>query len=347
MLTTASIAELTSATLIGSGDLQISGVEAADIAQPGQLTFVRTRAFADAWRTGRATAALVSQDLPLQDVWQGFTHEQPRAILVVRDADLAMISVLERMTIDDRVDWSQGTLAGPFIHSTAVVHASVKLAENVSIGPGCVVGAGCTIGPGAVLTCNISVGNDVSIGAGTRLSPNVTLYARSRVGARCILHAGVVIGADGFGYHPSPDGRGAIKIPHIGNVVLGDDVEIGANSSVDRAKFGSTTIGSGTKIDNLVQIGHNCRVGRGCILCGQVGLAGSVTLGDGVTLGGRVAVADNISIGARASVAGYSGVMGDVPPGEAYMGVPAGPAGEWRRIYAFLRKLGKNRGRTT
>jgi UDP-3-O-[3-hydroxymyristoyl] glucosamine N-acyltransferase len=185
----------------------------------------------------------------------------------------------------------------------------------------------------------------VHVGERTVLHPNVVIYERSVVGNDCILHAGVIIGADGFGYHPRPDGRGVIKIPHIGNVVIHENVEIGANSCVDKGKFGSTVIGAGTKIDNLVQIGHNCQLGRSCILCGECGLSGSVKLGDGVVLGGRVGVADNVSIGSGARVGAYSGVSNDIPPGAVYLGVPAGPANEWKRIYGFLRRLGKNRGK--
>jgi UDP-3-O-[3-hydroxymyristoyl] glucosamine N-acyltransferase len=151
----------------------------------------------------------------------------------------------------------------------------------------------------------------------------------------------VVIGADGFGYRPAPDGRGLAHIPHVGTVEIGDFVDVGANSCIDRAKFGATTIGSGTKIDNLVQIAHNCRIGRSCILCGQVGLAGSVVLGDGVVLGGAASVADHLTLGAGVRIAARSGVMNDIPAGETWVGLPAAPAGESMRNYAAFRRLGE------
>ncbi len=176
------------------------------------------------------------------------------------------------------------------------------------------------------------------------LHPHVSVLDRCIIGNDCVLHAGVAIGADGFGYRPSPDGRGLLKIPHIGNVVIGDHVEIGANSCVDRAKFGSTTVGNGTKIDNLVQIAHGCRVGRSCIICGQTGMAGSVIVGDGVIIGGGVGVADNVEIGSGARIAALSGVTGNVPAGQTWMGAPAAPAGEWRRTYAAMRRMGKPKG---
>jgi len=149
----------------------------------------------------------------------------------------------------------------------------------------------------------------------------------------------VVIGADGFGYRPSVDGRSLVKIPHIGNVVIGDGVEIGANSTIDRGKFGSTRIGDGTKIDNLVMIGHNCEIGRSCILCAFVGLSGSVVLGDGVTLAGAAGVADNCQIGDGATLGGGAGVIGNVPPGVTWTGMPARDARKYMRNIAALDRL--------
>lgn len=337
-----------SAKLVGADDLTLSGVESADRAIPGQLTFVRSAKYAAAWRTGRATAALVATEVPLDRLLQdgaGGSPEQGRALLLVPDADLAMIAALEWFKPPAPAGWGGANETGAGVHSSAVVHPTATIDPTAWVGPLCTVGPGASVGPMAVLRSNISIGANATIGAGTTLYSGVMIYDRCHVGADCMLHSGVVIGADGFGYHGRPDGRGVIKIPHIGDVVIEDHVEIGANSCVDRGKFGSSVVGAGTKIDNLVQVGHNCRIGRCCIICGEVGLSGSVTLGDGVVLGGRVAVADNVTIGANARVAAYSGVTGDVPAGETYMGAPAGPVHEWRRIYGFLRRLGKNRSR--
>ncbi|MBX3382821.1 MAG: UDP-3-O-(3-hydroxymyristoyl)glucosamine N-acyltransferase [Phycisphaeraceae bacterium] len=338
-ISTGQLAELVGARLVGPSDLQITGLEALDQAGPGTLTFVRDDRFAAAWRTSGASAALVSHKVPLASLMADEAAGDVgggRALLVVANADVAMVAALTLFAPPQ-----PGTPPG--VHRLATVSESATIDPTASIGAGCVVEAGAAVGHGVVLHAGVTLGAGARVGDGTVLYPGVHVMARCVVGRGCILHSGVVIGADGFGYVPSPDGRGLMKIPHIGNVVIGDGVEIGANSCVDRGKFGATTIGDGTKIDNLVQIGHNCRVGRCCIICGQVGLAGSVTLGDGVVLGGRVAVGDGLEVGAGSKIGAYAGVINDVPPGSVYMGSPAGPVSEWRRIYGFLRKLGKRR----
>jgi UDP-3-O-[3-hydroxymyristoyl] glucosamine N-acyltransferase len=221
------------------------------------------------------------------------------------------------------------------------VDPSATVSAEALIGPGCVVGAHAAIDAGAVLIGQCWVGSEARVGQKTVLHPGVRLLDRCRVGSHCIIHANVVIGADGFGFHPSPDGRGLMKVPHVGDVVIDDHVEIGANSCIDRAKFGSTSIGAGTKIDNLVQIGHNTRIGRACIICGQAGLSGSVTVGDGVMIGGGVGIADNLTIGSGAKIGARSGVGGNIAAGESYFGYPAEPASQWRRNYSAYRALGR------
>jgi UDP-3-O-[3-hydroxymyristoyl] glucosamine N-acyltransferase len=180
----------------------------------------------------------------------------------------------------------------------------------------------------------------VIIGADCILHPRVVVQDRCELGQRVILHPGAVIGADGFGYLP-PISRdsGLIKIPHLGNVVLEDDVEVGANSAIDRSKFGSTRIGAGTKIDNLCQIGHGCQIGRHCIICGGCGIAGSVVIEDGATLAGGVGVSDNCRIGAGARLAGHAAVSRDVPPGESWGGSPALLGRKWLRGQVLLARL--------
>ena len=339
-LTTGHLATLLGARLIGRPDIAITGADAADRALPGQVTFARTTRFAAAWMAGRASAVLVAKDLPLSCVMDDAINLLPgpdRAVLIVPDADLALIRVLE-MLMPKAAPPAPGVDAGAHIDPLA------RVDPGASIGPNCTVQAGAVIASGAVLVANVCVGRNARVGAGTVVHASVVIADRCEVGAHCTLHGGVVIGADGFGYYPSPDGRGVLKVPHIGNAVLHDHVEVGANSCIDRAKFGSTIIGAGTKIDNLVQVGHNCRLGRSCILCGQSGLAGSVILGDGVLIGGGARVMENVEIGAGAKIAGFSGVNNNVPAGAEYMGMPAGPASEWRRIYGFLRRMGRNRG---
>lgn len=335
------LAALLGAELLGRPDVAITHIDALERATPGALTFIRNARYSRAWADSKASAALVTRDVPLanleSELDDGPFHG-PRALLIVSDADLAMVKALEFFA-------AKPAPPVPGVHPAAVVDPAAKVAATASIGPCCTVGAGAVIGEASRLVSHVFVGASTSIGARTTLCPGVSVMDRCVVGDDCLLHPGVVIGADGFGYRPSPDGRGLIKIPHIGNAVLGDHVEIGANSCVDRAKFGSTTVGSGTKIDNLVQIAHGCRVGRSCVICGHVGLAGSVIVGDGVMIGGKVGVADNVEIGAGAKIAAFAGVVGNVPAGASWMGAPAAAAGEWRRTYAALRRLGKSRGK--
>ncbi len=329
-LTVAHLASLTGATVAGDGTLVISRVDTFDAAGEGCLTFVRSSSFAQRWNACGATAALITKDL-VEAAGVQFAN---KALLVVGDVDLAMIEVLGAFT-------PAATARPAGVHATAVVDATAKVAASAHVGPGCVIEAHAQVGERAVLVSQVTIGSHAKIGDGTVLHSGVRVLEHCEIGRLCILHANVVIGADGFGYRPRPDGKGLLKIPHIGNVVIGDDVEIGACSCVDRGKFGATTVGSGTKIDNLVQIGHNCVIGRCCILCGSTGLAGSVTVGDGVIFGGGVCIADNLNIGSGAKIAGMAGVMNDVPAGATYVGAPAMPAGEWRRMQVQMRKLGR------
>ncbi len=193
------------------------------------------------------------------------------------------------------------------------------------------------IHPTAVLHPGVVVAAGVVVGSGSILYPNVVLYPGTSVGSRVRIHAGAVIGADGFRFHGTPSGL--VKVPHVGGVTIEDDVEIGANTCIDRAMLGDTRIGRGAKIDNAVQIGHNCVIGAGAVLVAQVGLAGSVTIGAGAVLAGQVGVKDHVSIGAGARIGARSAVHGDVPAGETWLGEPARPVREAMRIYAALRYL--------
>ncbi|NUQ53937.1 MAG: UDP-3-O-(3-hydroxymyristoyl)glucosamine N-acyltransferase, partial [Phycisphaerales bacterium] len=222
---------------------------------------------------------------------------------------------------------------------SAHVDPTATIGAGASVGPGCLVEAGASIGEGSVLVHNVHVGRNARIGRACTLHSNVCVLDGCIVGDGCILHSCVVIGTDGFGYRPDPQGRGVVKIPHIGNVEIGAGVEIGANSCVDRAKFGSTIIGAGTKFDNLVHIAHGVRVGRGCLFAAQVGVAGSATIGDGVQIGGQVGVAEGLSVGRMARVGGQSGIMRDVPDGETWMGYPAVPMWEFLRHSPALKRL--------
>jgi UDP-3-O-[3-hydroxymyristoyl] glucosamine N-acyltransferase len=327
------------AALVGSADVPLDNVEVLDRAGPSHLTFIRSAAFAARWPASRAGAALVSRGI---DVPPRPAGSPPSCLIVVDDADLAMIALIERLS-PPPVQEPAG------VHPTAVVEPGARVDATASVGPHCVVRAGAEVGAGAVLEARVFVGRGAKVGRASRLGPGVSVMDRCVVGAECILHAGVVIGADGFGFRPAPPGHplhpGLIKIPHAGNAVVGDRVEIGANSCVDRAKFGSTIVGDGTKLDNLVQVGHGVRIGRHSVLCAQVGLAGSVVVGDHVMLGGQAGVADNRTLGDRSVVAAQSGLTRDAAPGEAVGGTPAVPHKMWAQQTAALRRLTRKRTR--
>ncbi len=225
----------------------------------------------------------------------------------------------------------------PGIHPTAVVGPGAEIGADAHIGAFCLLGPNCRIGAGAIIEAHCAIGPQTTVGKNTWLYPRVTLYPGCVVGEACIIHSGAVLGADGFGF-ALEDGIQQ-KIPQVGNVVIGDRVEIGANSTVDRGTLGSTSVGDGTKIDNLVQIGHNCRIGRHCILCAQVGLAGSTILGDYVYMAGKAGSAGHLSIGDRAMVGAQGGVTHDLPADGLYWGTPAIKASVYKRILAIQRKL--------
>ncbi|HSY42393.1 MAG TPA: UDP-3-O-(3-hydroxymyristoyl)glucosamine N-acyltransferase, partial [Candidatus Acidoferrum sp.] len=223
------------------------------------------------------------------------------------------------------------------IHPTAVVASTAKIDATAHVGPHCVIGERVSIGPRAALLAGNYVGDDSKLAEDVMLFPNVTVYARSLIGQRVRIHANSVIGSDGFGY--VQDGPIHRKVPQIGNVVIGDDVEIGAGVTIDRGALGSTTIGQGTKIDNLVQIAHNVQVGEGCLLIAQVGIAGSSRLGNYVILAGQVGVGGHLKIGNHAIVGAKSGVMHDIPDGQKWMWIPAQPDRDIKRQILAIQRL--------
>ena len=324
-MTTQQIADAVQGDLCGPGDLTITGLEEVKHAQPGQLTFIGSSAYVEPWKTCAASAALVDRTLEV-DPGEG------RALIAVDQPDLAVAALLERFA-------PPPILPEPGIHPTAIVDPSVTLGDDCRIGPYCVIGPDASLGDGCVLHGSVHVMAQASLGQHCTLWPGVVIRERCTLGDRCILHPSVTIGADGFGYRPAPDGNGMAKIPQIGTVEIGHDVEIGANSAIDRGKFSATVIGDGCKIDNLVQIGHNCRLGRAVAVSGSTGIAGTVTIGDGVVIGGMVAIKDHVTIGAGAILAGGAQVMTDVPPGETWAGSPAQSFPDAKREYAAVRRL--------
>lgn len=325
------IALRTGGELVGSGAAQVSGIEQVGRAGAGQLTFIRDAKRAAQWSECRATVTLVTRGLTIDP---GPDEASGRAVIFVSDADVAMVTVLEM--------FAPAAVRPPAgVHPTAVIDPSAKLGAGIAIGPHCVIGANVSLGDRTVLHASVTILDHTTIGKACELFPGVVIRDRCTIGNGVILHPNVVIGADGFGYAASKDPKrpGMIKFPHIGGVVLGDDVEIGAGSCVDRGKFADTTIGTGTKIDNQVQIGHNVQIGRYCAISGQAGIAGSAILGDGVILGGKVAVRDNITIGSGSRLAACSAVMNDVPPGQDWGGYPARDVRVALREHAAFSKL--------
>jgi UDP-3-O-[3-hydroxymyristoyl] glucosamine N-acyltransferase len=239
-----------------------------------------------------------------------------------------------------------GDSAAAGVAPGAVMHPSARLESGVNVDPGAVIGAGAEIGSGTVVGANAVIGANVRIGRDCAIGPNATI-AHALIGDRVIVHPGCRIGQDGFGYVMGPGGHR--KIPQIGRVIIQDDVEIGAGTSIDRGGLRDTVIGEGTKIDNQVQVGHNVQIGRHCVLVAQVGIAGSVVLEDYVVLGGQVGVADNLTIGEGAKVGAQSGIMSNIPPGESWFGYPARRSRDYWREVAALRattKPGRSAART-
>lgn len=306
--------------LVGDGTTEIRGVAGIREAQPGDITFLANSRYEAYLQETRASAVICSRD-----------HDAaPVPLLRVDHPYLAFQQVVRLL----RPELYQ-PLAG--VHPSAVVSPAATIGEGASVGAHCVVEAGARIGARTVLMPGCYVGVQASIGDDTLFYPRVTLREECVVGAHCILHSGVVIGADGFGF--AFDAGRYHKVPQVGNVVIGDDVEIGANTTIDRATTDSTRIGDGTKIDNLVQIGHNVVVGRHCIIVSQVGISGSTELEDYVTIGGQAGLVGHIKLGRGAQVGAQSGVSKSVPAGTTVFGYPAAPIGVFKRLHAYLQRL--------
>ena len=312
-------------TLVGSATIQITGLEELSEAMENQLTFIGEKKYVKLWDQSGASAAIVKEDF---DIEPG----EGRALVRVADADLAMAQVLHLFEPEPPV-------CEIGIHASAVVDATADIGEGAMIGAGCYIGPRVVIGTNTTLYPNVTVLDDCIIGNETIIWSGTVIRERCRIGNGCILHPNVTIGSDGFGYRPSPDGKGLVKIPHIGSVTIGDGVELGAGTCVDRGKFGATSIGDGSKLDNLVHIAHNCKLGRSVVMAGQCGLAGSVTLGDGVIMGGQVAIKDHVVVGDSVKIGGKAGVINDVAAGKAVSGFPAVDHRQTLRQWAALKYL--------
>lgn len=310
--------------VVGDGSLVLTRVSAIDEATSDALTFATDEHYyATALESG-AGAVLVDAAVPLGDA--------PRKpLLVVENARQALAGVLQLL--------KPPRPRGPYRHSSAIVDESASIGEDVYLGPGAYVGKNATIGRGTTIAAGAYVGDDTTVGEDAWLHPRATVLDGCRIGNRVVLHAGSVIGSEGFGW-AFEEGR-LQRIPQVGNAVLDDDVEVGANTCIDRAQTGSTRVGEGTKIDNLVQIGHNCRIGKHCAFASLTGLAGSTVIGDYVQVGGQSGFKGHITVGSRATIAGQTGVWGDVPEGAMISGMPGRDHRERMKTEVILRRLPK------
>jgi UDP-3-O-[3-hydroxymyristoyl] glucosamine N-acyltransferase len=317
--TAAELARELGAELVGEGSVRITGFAPADRAQAGQLTFAENDEYFAKAEQGAASAILAGAN----------ANSSRKTLLRVSNPRIAFAKVLPLFFPEPQ------PAAG--IHPNTIVAKSAQVDPTAHVGPHCVVGERVKIGARTALLGGNHVGDDSQLADDVRLFPNVVVYARSQIGHRVRIHAGSVIGSDGYGY--VFDAGQHRKVLQIGNVIIQDDVEIGANVCVDRAALGSTVIGRGTKIDNLVQIAHNVVVGEGCLLVAQVGIAGSSKLGNFVVLAGQVGVSGHLKIGNQVTVAAQSGVMNDIPDGEKWFGMPACPDKEAKRQFIAIRRL--------
>lgn len=318
--TLATLAQLVSGQLHGVGTLPIEGYATLDVAHQGQITLVDNSERVSMFHYSPASAAIVPNDFPVET----------KPTIAVDDVHAAFAKIVTHFR-PPRVHTSCGISPEAWISPTA------QLAADVEVQPGATIGDDVVVGQGTVIHSGARIMAGCVIGRNTTIYPNVVLYEDTCVGSRVILHAGAVLGAYGFGYR---EVEGIHKIAsQLGNVVIEDDVEIGACATIDRGTYGTTTIGAGTKIDNLVQIAHNCRLGKSNLICSQVGIAGSSTTGDRVVMAGQVGVRDHVHIGEGSVLCSMAGVSNSVPAGEIMLGQPATPLRRQKLQLASIAKL--------
>lgn len=313
------IAEILKGEIIGNPDTEITGVAGIDEAKAGDITFL-SHIKNERYAFSTNASAIIVKDA-IKDV--------SASLVIVRNPQLAFARALDifyKRTFEP-IGISKGTVSGE----------NVSVGDDVSIHPMVVLGNNVSIGNRTVIFPHVYVGDNVTIGDDSVVYPQVTIREKVTVGRRVIIHSGTVIGSEGFGY--VQDGGKHYKIPQVGGIIIDDDVEIGANVTIDRATIGNTTIGSGTKIDNLVQIAHNVRIGKNCIIIAQVAIGGSAEISDGVILAGQVAVRDHVKIGKGVMVGGQSGVGHDIPDGQMFSGTPAIPHRTWMKAQNIYSKL--------
>ena len=315
------IAELLKGKAAGDAEREIRGVAALEAAGPAELAFVEGPRSVDQAEASRAGCLLVAEEVLLPG----------RTTIAVSNPKLALVHAAEAL--------HPVSLPPPGIHPTAVVAPDAQLAPDCSVGANVVIESGVTVGAATQLRAGTYLGVGVRVGARCILHPHVTVYPGAQIGNRVILHAGVVVGSDGFGYIFA-EGR-QVKFPQLGKIVIEDDVEIGSNTTLDRGSLGATVIGQGTKIDNLVQIAHNVKIGRHCIIVSQTGISGSTEVGDHVVMAGQVGIGDHVRIEDRVTIGGQAGVLPGkiVRSGSIIWGTPSRPMGEFKKTIARLARL--------
>ena len=312
------IAELVGGELAGDGEIKISGLSNITMAREGDLIFA-VPPHLDEAKICAASAVLIPLDI----------KDFPKPAIKVADPRAAFAKLLEMFA--PKLKIQKG------INPNAHIGENVKLGENVTIMPFAVIDDGAEIQSGAIIYPHVYIGQHVTIGADTVIYSSVTIREFCKVGSRCVIHSSAVIGADGFGFTTSKGVH--TKIPQVGNVIIEDDVEIGAHVGIDRAAMGSTVIGHGTKIDNLVHVAHNCKIGANCLIVAQTGISGSVTVGDNVTFGGQVGTVGHITIGGNSIYAARSGISKNMPEGFFGCGFPIQSHSDWLRQQAALKKV--------
>ena len=305
--------------VVGDETREIEAVRTVEAAGPSDLSFLTNPRYRKRAEASAAGALLVGLEIEIRG------HD------LVRCADpyFALHIVLER--------FYPRAVPPPGMHETAVVANDATVASTAHVGPYCVIGSGAAVGDGAVLHAHVVIGRDCQVGEGAELHSHVVLYDGTLVGPRVIVHSGVVLGSDGYGF--ATHGGEHHKIPQVGRAVIEEDVEIGANTTIDRAMLGETRIGAGTKIDNLVQVGHNVRVGSRSLLVSQSGISGSTVLGSGVVVAGQSGLSGHLEIGDGVQIAAKSAVFKSVEAGQRLAGIPAVEMGQWRRQQALIRRL--------
>ncbi len=317
----AEIAAKLKGVIVGDPELIITGVGKIEEAKEGEITFLANPKYGKFLNQTKASAIIVSEE-----VTEGFG----KSIIRTKNPYYAFLQTIHLF-------FPPVPIIEKGIHPTAVIGEETQLGKDLAIGPYVVIGKRCTIGDESICMPGVVIGDDVRIGEGCTLHAHVCLREKVVLGNRVILHNGTVIGSDGFGF--APEGDKYFKIPQVGTVVIEDDVEIGANVTIDRATLGETRIKKGAKLDNLIQVAHNCTIGNNTVIAAQTGLSGSTHLGKSNRIGGQVGFAGHLEVGDGVSIGAQSGVHKSVPPGEFIFGYPAKPHKEEFRIQAALKKL--------